>query len=113
VFIQPAIRRVQAPLAGTVFERRALLFYAVLLVLLAFFAIAAVHELIPGLCEADGEGEEDCPFCKLVHTLTLIVAVFFFFTGCTAIRNTILSDSAFSPLMLQFPAYRLRAPPLS
>jgi hypothetical protein len=42
--------------------------------LVCFFILAAFHEAIPGLCLSQGRNTENvCPFCKLIHTLVLLV----------------------------------------
>ena len=104
-------RRLRRPLRFGLFERHPLLFYGAIVLMLGFFAIAAVHEWIPGLCKADAEGEDECPFCKLVHTLLLVAVAAACFApwSCTAPRAQ--GDFELPPLTARFPAYLLRAPP--
>ncbi|MBW7864237.1 MAG: hypothetical protein GX580_11315 [Candidatus Hydrogenedens sp.] len=102
-------RRQVRPVGHTVFQGARTLFYATVFALLVLFAVALVHELIPGLC-LDNDGG-NCPFCKLVHSLTLTVQVLLFF-ACGALARRRLCGAATSPMETpRFPRFLLRAPP--
>lgn len=100
-------------LRSSAFQDRPVLFYGTILFLLALLCIAAVHELIPGLCEAGDEGEENCPFCQLVHVLVMAAAAIALLHYGARISAVPLPDNAPRPCRVRFPAYRLRAPPLA
>lgn len=106
--IFPRRRRPSRSLEHTVFQGARTLFYAATLALLALFALALLHELIPGLCLDDGGS---CPFCKLVHTLTLTAPTLVFF-ACAALARRLLSGAAAPPRETpRYPRFLLRAPP--
>lgn len=43
------------------------------IVLVCFFITAAFHEAVPGLClSRNPNGDNVCPFCKLIYTLVLL-----------------------------------------
>lgn len=73
-------------LKSTIFEQHSAVFFAVTLFLLGLFAFAAVHEMVPGLCDGDDE-EGDCPFCTLIYTLALLVCLGFFLPLCARCRR--------------------------
>lgn len=102
--------RRQRPLALGVFEPMPMLFLGTALLLLAFMAVAEVHELIPGLCTAD-DSLYECPFCKLIHTIVVIAAL----AVCLVrLMRSIsgVSRRSESPLTFQpTSGYLLRAPP--
>jgi hypothetical protein len=55
---------------GTDFKIVALLF-------VALFLVAAVHELVPGMClPSNPDGSVACPFCNLLYTLLILVLCF-------------------------------------
>jgi len=87
------------------------LFYAIVAVLLGFLAVAVFHELIPGLCTADDDAENDCPFCKLVHTFALIVLAWACPHCWTSIRNRVCCAAEPCPQRSRYPHYLVRAPP--
>lgn len=66
-----------------------LLFYLTLVSLLVFFALAVVHELIPGLCAADEQPGQDCPFCRLVKTLTIVALLVVGVCCCTTLCDRV------------------------
>ena len=97
-------------LSETIFEQHRLVFFGVTLCLLGLFALAAVHEMLPGFCTADEEGE-DCPFCTLVFTLVLAVCLALFLPECALCRRQ--ASLLFTELRLAHIRYAgwLRAPP--
>ena len=100
-----------ALLTCTPFARRQRIFYAIVYGLLLFFAVAVVHDLIPGLCASmDGRGDK-CPFCELVYAFALAVAVFVHLLRSQAARLRPLARRAPPPQPCRYPAYALRAPP--
>ncbi len=91
------------------FKRCAALFLIVVLLLLALYALALVHEIIPGLCIEDGQ--EECPFCKLAHGIVLVLPALlgltFTVAACSHIERPVLHPIAVHA------CYRLRAPPIT
>jgi hypothetical protein len=87
------------------------LFYATVAFMLLFFAAGTVHELVPGLCHTDADGDEDCAFCFLVHVpwiAMLVLCVLF------SIRDVFLTDTpGLRPCLwrVSTTSYSLRAPP--
>jgi len=76
---------------GTGFKTMALLFVALLLV-------AAVHEMVPGLCMPRNlDGSTACPFCNLLYTLLIIVVCVFLATVSVTFR-TFRAPQAETPL---------------
>ncbi|MFP4502189.1 MAG: hypothetical protein ACLFTT_14405 [Candidatus Hydrogenedentota bacterium] len=104
--------RLRRPVRCTAFERRPLLFYAALGLMLAFFALALVHELIPGLCTAGESGEEDCPFCKLVDTLCLLAVALAVVPATRTAGPRIFAGTQCLRLPNRYPGFHLRAPPV-
>ena len=103
--------RLKQPVRFSVFKKHAHLFYGVLALMLVFFAVAAVHELIPGLCSADENGDNDCPFCKLVFSFTLIVLALAGFSFLTLFRNHLRAGTEPPQRQIRYPYLHLRAPP--
>ncbi len=98
-------------LKGSVFHQYPIIFYLVLAALLAFFAVAVVHELIPGLCTADDGNEDTCPFCRLVHALVLVVPFFAALCGWIIRRGIPCRITDLLLPSFHSPANLLRAPP--
>ncbi len=45
------------------------------LFLVALFLVAAVHEMLPGLClPRNMDGSNACPFCQLIYTILIVIA---------------------------------------
>ena len=107
----PLNHRLRRRGGDTAFRRYPLLFYAVVGTLLAFYAVAMVHEMIPGLCNAGDFSQQECPFCKLAHALTLLVLAFVPVLYGTPLRRRILVDLSASRNNSRYPRYLLRAPP--
>lgn len=92
-------------------SRRSVFFYATAAFLIAFFALAAIHELIPGLCIEDDRPGEECPFCHLVKSLTLIVALLLTLAFWVAVRERLLALAQLCPHLLFQTRFLRRAPP--
>ena len=99
-------------LRHTVFARCPWLFYAAVLLMLSFFALALVHEAIPGLCSAQGGDAATCPFCNLIHVLALAATAFIYaqLAGMANPRPGALA--LFPPAPVLYPPHIPRAPPL-
>jgi hypothetical protein len=109
--IMVLLRRLQRSARGAMFEKYPLVFYGTVCLFLLFFAVGAVHELIPGLCDGDEEGEEDCPFCRLVYASVLIaVAVVCGFVRNFACTHLCRGQNGYTG-QARYPHYLLRAPP--
>lgn len=100
-------RGARAPWAFSSFKGGAALFMLTLSLLLAFYAVALAHEVIPGLCIEDGQDE--CPFCKLGHGLALVLPVLMCFMILASLRRYVGRQSLCSREIPAF--YQLRAPP--
>ena len=87
------------------------LFYAAALLVLALFSLALVHEAIPELCTTGENAEEDCPFCKLAHTLILVVLTFVLFSCLESVILRAASSFVFHPAHTLHVCNPLRAPP--
>ncbi|MFO7973882.1 MAG: hypothetical protein R6V12_04530 [Candidatus Hydrogenedentota bacterium] len=94
------------------FSKTSRLFYAVLMFLLLFYVLALVHEAIPGLCQKDEGGEENCPFCQLVHALILVVLVFTWLLWRASTTVSTAENSIYLPVHIRCICNPLRAPPL-
>ncbi len=103
--------RLRRPVTCTAFERCPLLFYAALGLMLAFFALALVHELLPGLCTAGESAEEDCPFCKLVDTLCLLAVALAVAPAIRTARTPAFAGTEYLRASNRYPGFHLRAPP--
>lgn len=97
---------------GRIFQRHPIVFWAVEGALLVFFAIAAVHEIIPGLCLAEEDDDSACPFCKLVHALALLVFLAAFLSSTRADGRAAGFFTALCLKRFHHFAWRERAPPV-
>lgn len=105
-------RRPGSALRFTVFANHRILFYGAIAFLLAFYAVALVHELIPGLCTEEEGPEYTCPFCKLVHSSSLLVLALLCVFCYVSTRLCIGGNAYpyFEPD--RYPNFLLRAPPV-
>ena len=87
------------------------LFRFTLFALLAFFAFAAVHELIPGVCALIEGDDEECAFCKLLFTVTLVLAILVRVFGRGPAKNKRTPLRVAPARRRLYPPYALRAPP--
>lgn len=94
------------------FEKHPYLFYGVLVLLVALFVVAAVHEIIPGLCNAVDDAGQTCPFCKLAHSVYLALAVLSCLLLFILYQTSFSLDAGLYAHDLQYPCFLLRAPPL-
>ena len=94
-------------LRSSSFERFIALLFVTVTFLLAFYALALVHETIPSLRIEDGQDE--CPFCKLAHGLVLVLPALLcgVFTSAACAYPKCVSIHPATPHAF----YRLRAPP--
>ena len=103
--------RMRTRLSNRISRPRPWLFYAVSLGLFAFFAVAVVHELIPGLCPILEGEDEECPFCELIYTLTLAVVVLLCACCCFPVRIAARHPAQCFPQRRPRLACSPRAPP--
>jgi hypothetical protein len=86
-------------------------FRGVLLLLLLLFTLAAVHECIPGLCSADEDASQPCPFCKLMQTLYFLAFLATCMFHYEPARSGILRFANPPTPKFPYPFFLLRAPP--
>ena len=91
--------------------RRHWLFRATVLGLLAFFALAAVHELIPELCPILEGTDDECPFCTLLFMLRLPVAIVVCLLCQVAVETAPWCPRRLPRLRVPRSRYSPRAPP--
>ena len=89
-----------------------LIYYAVAFGLIFFLLLAVVHDLIPGLhVENDLSNEVICPFCKLIYTPALLVAVVMLLFIAAENRQPARAEVSL-PRFLLVRRHACRAPPL-
>ncbi len=71
--IRQVSNRVKRTVKNTVFQNHPLIFCGVVAVLLTVFAVAIIHELVPGLCARVSSDSNSCPYCRLVRMLVVVV----------------------------------------
>lgn len=98
-------------LRRTVFARCPWLFHATVAVMLLFFALALVHEAIPGLCAAPGGDAAKCPFCNLIHVLALAATLFVYAHIVAQANRGPIDRALFPSLPAIYPSHAPRAPP--
>jgi len=94
------------------FMRHGRLIYAVIMLLLAFYAVAVVHESIPGLCTLFDGDDEECAFCSLVYTLAIALCLCLYFLLRRERQTVALLPYAVFGSQRIWPAFSLRGPPL-
>jgi hypothetical protein len=85
---------------------------ATVILLVGLFLVAAGHEMVPGLCVAPTpDGRTLCPFCQLIYTLIVILAVI---TALPILRLVQMCNPALPelpPRTTHRTTWSLRAPP--
>ena len=79
--------------------------------LVCFFITAAFHEAVPGLClSRNPNGDNACPFCKLIYSLVILAVVI-----CLATIHVLLRSpeqlAARIPCATRRTCWLLRGPP--